>query len=394
MNSRRKKDVALVGFVVILALGTFLIWFQAGDGQGSETTNFVASEEVIEGGYVKVGEVVEIAGTVNGDVKVVGGQVLIDGQINGNLLAIGAFVTVSGKISGDAQLIGGQIIVAGEFGENVTVGGMNVAVTNDAVISGKLLGVGSNVSLGGLITDDVKIGGRNMIVTSTIDGDVEAVVESLRISSKSHITGDLTYWSNKEVSVDDNAIVRGEIIRKAPQGFGAFIEALFGPSPAVMQPLLRFTSVLITLILGLFLISIFPTFTRHAVITLRTKHFQCLTTGFTALLLLPVVFGILVITIVGIPFGFVVLIASAIIFYIARIFVILLIGKLLLERVNRKSHEVWALVLGLALYSFLISLPLVGWAIAFFAVLIGLGATLIALKDYRKQNKESTPPTP
>jgi len=381
MSSRGKKDAILIGLIVLLAFGTLFIWMRSGDTESSSARKVVASGEVVDGGYVKIGEVVEISGTVNGDVKVAGGQIIIDGQINGDLVAVGAFVSVSGKISGDARLIGGQIIQGGEVGGDVVIGGINVAVTNGALISGKLVGVGSNLTLAGLLVDDVKIGGRNLTITSTVDGNVEAAVESLRITSKSHITGDLTYWSNREMSIDENAVVRGETVRKAPQGFIVPIEALFGPLPVFLQPFLRFTSILITLTLGLLLITIFPGYTRRTVFTLRTKRFQCFTTGFMVLLLLPVAFGVLFITIVGIPLGFVLLVVSSVIFYVARIFVMLLIGRLLLERTKRELHEVWALVLGLTVYSFFVSLPYIGWAIAFLAVVAGLGAAIITLKS-------------
>ena len=351
--------------------------------ENSEETKIVSVPvgKVIDRDHIAIGDVVEISGTVNGDVYAFGGQVLVDGTVNGDLITAGGVVTISGKISQDVRAAGGQITISGDVGRNVTIGGGTVEFTSDAKIKGSVLAGVGNLSIAAPIGSNVKVGTGNLTISSRVKGDVEAGVGVLRLTSKAKVDGDLTYWSEEDASIDENAVVGGEVTKKTPPAaakdragavFGAF---------AGFNLFLKIVSFISTLIIGLLLIKLFPRYSRETVLTLRGRPWASLGIGVVALILTPIITVLLLITLVGIPLGLILGAIYAISLYLARIFVIFWAGSWILERTRGKVHEGWALFIGLIVYLIITSIPIIGAFVVFFAILFGLGAAIITEKE-------------
>lgn len=354
----------------------------------------VAEGEVIDEDYGAVGEVVEISGTVNGDVYAAGGQIFVHGRVNGDLLAVGAAVHITGEVTQNVRAAGGQVLVSGTIGRNATVAAMHATFTDSANVQGSLVAGGANVFLAAPVGKEVRVGGRNFTLASVVGGDVEAAVEHMRITNRGRVEGDFTYWSNREAFVDEGAVVWGAQERKSPQQLTDRIGAIAEPVTSWLKPLLAISSFFTTLVLGLLLIWLFPRFSEATVHTLRTAKRRSFTTGVTALLLIPLLFGVLIITIVGIPLGFLLLLASSLILYVARIFVMLWAGELFFERWNvlrtPKRSLGAAFMVGLVLYSLLVFIPVIGWFVSFGAILFGLGALAETAKELYGKRKNAT----
>ena len=381
----------ILPFLVMASIGIGMPLITMGQAENSTENGgrkIVAAGEVIDGDYIAAGEIVEISGTVNGDVYIVGGQILVDGEINGDLLAIGNTISISGRVAQNVRVLGGQVILSGEVGRNVTLAGMNIELTSSARVEGGVVIGASTVVLASPIKKNVRVGGRNLTLSNTIDGNLDAAVDAIRLTSKAEVRGDFTYWSNRLASIDETATIVGSITRKAPQ-YSFSLETVLGDFARFVRPFFILASFLTTLILGLLLTRFLPGYTRATVQTLRTRRWRSLTSGITALLIIPILFGLLIITVVGIPLGFIVLTLSSVLLYGARIFVMVLIGVLILERFGKESNDMRAFIVGLIVYSLLVLIPIIGWAISFLAVLFGLGAAIQTLKQ-RHFSKKST----
>lgn len=118
-------------------------------GAGTARVQGTVSEDVIV-----LGQDVYITGTVLGDVRVLSGVVTIDGAITGDVLALagkvhltenaaiqGDIVTLGGtvesanSISQDARLIGGRVLLAGEITHPISVTAERVTVADTARIA-------------------------------------------------------------------------------------------------------------------------------------------------------------------------------------------------------------------------------------------------------------------
>jgi len=379
---------AMKKFLIVLAALTLLFiapTVAASDKQKDDSSDkgivTVPAGEVVNKDYFAAGGIVEISGTVNGDVYAFGGQVLVDGKVNGDLIAAGGVVRISGDISQDARVGGGQVTISGSIGRNLTVGGGNIELAEKAVVRGSVIAGGGNISLASPIGGNAKVGGGNLTVSNKIAGDLEASISSLRLTSKSQIGGNLTYFSDQKASIDKEAKVAGSITQKKPAEVAR-------PSPAKILGIftgislfLKIISFVSTLILGLLLLKFFPKYSRDVVYTLRKRPWVSLGIGFAALILIPIIFVILLVTVVGIPLAFILLALYLISLYVARIFVIFWSGVILFERTGRRVHEVWAFILGLVIYSLLTLIPIIGGIITLFVVLFGLGAAILTKRD-------------
>jgi cytoskeletal protein CcmA (bactofilin family) len=346
-------------------------------GRSGSRSVTVPASQVVNGDYFAFGRTVEISGTINGDLYASGGQVVIDGTVNGDVLVAGGRVSLSGTVSQDVRAAGGQVTISGAVGRNLTVAGGQVELAPSAVVRGGLVAAGGNVDLSAPVTGAVKVAAGTLTVANRVGGNVDAAVGTLRIASRADIQGDVNYWSRREASVSEGARISGKIVRNVPSKR----PRLF---PAVFFAWVVFVSVnfLSTLILGLLSLRFLPRFHQSVVTTLSERPWSSLGIGFFAAVVLPVVCSLLFATVVAIPIALILLTAFFIVLYWARIYAIGRIGEFILARLRPASSRASAFLLGLFVYYLLAIIPFIGWLVVPLVMLFGLGAELIARKQF------------
>jgi uncharacterized membrane protein len=107
----------------------------------------------------------------------------------------------------------------------------------------------------------------------------------------------------------------------------------------------------------------------------NTKYGRSLMIGLGALFLTPIVSIILMMTVIGIPLGFIMLIIWFIMLYFAQIMVGLGLGKQIRERLfkAKKKNIMADLIIGVTVLYLLFAIPILGGIIMFFSTLLGLG---------------------
>jgi hypothetical protein len=335
--------------------------------------------QVVQGDYFAAGPRVEISGIVNGDLYVAGGQVLVDGVVNGDVIVAGGKVTMSGTVAQDARIAGGQVMISGTIGRSATVAGGDVQVTTTARIGENLFSGGGNVQVGGHIGKDARIGAARVTLSSQIERDLAVAAGSVHLTSKAMVGGKLRYWSEEAPVIDEEATVRGPIIRRPlPEGWSLenARRGIFGIR--VMAAVVGFLS---TLILGLVLLRIYPVFARRVTATMRQRPAASLGWGAAALLIIPLVAVSFLITLFALPIGVILLALYLPMVYLARIYAITCLGQFLFRRQADSASLAGPFVAGLVLYTILTLIPLVGGLMTVLAILFGLGAMLITKKE-------------
>jgi hypothetical protein len=222
-----------------------------------------------------------------------------------------------------------------------------------------------------------KIAAGTLIIANRIAGDVEAAVGTLRIASRAEIGGNVSYWSGQEASVSEGARINGKIVRNVPPERPRFF-------PAAFFAWLVFVSInfVCTLILGLLSARFLPRYHQSVITTLRERPWASLGVGFIAAVALPVVCALLFATVLAIPLALILLVAFFILLYWSRIYAIGRIGDSILAHLRPASSRASAFVLGLFVYYILAVIPFIGWLVAPLVILFGLGAELIARKQF------------
>ncbi len=344
---------------------------------------------VYQGDYFAFGDSVEISGEVNGDVYILANQIVIDGKVNGDLIAAGGSIDVSGAIAQNIRCVAGQVLLSGTVGNNVTAVAGNVQLLASGSIGNNAVITAGNVDLSSKIGSDATIVASNLRISSYIAHKIQAYVGQLRITSRAHIVGGIDYRSSSVAWVDQGAVIEGQVTHHPSLVHelvkGTWIQKLLVGSKVVAL-LMNF---LYTLVVGIVLIKMFPKNLESALHVLKTHPWKAFSWGLMLLILLPLASLILLMTILGVPFALTLIAANIIGFYTAKIYSIFWVSNWVLGKFKFRISRMAALPIGLVLYFFLISIPILGAVLSFAAMLFGMGAGVLA--QARQFSRERMP---
>jgi hypothetical protein len=131
---------------------------------------------------------------------------------------------------------------------------------------------------------------------------------------------------------------------------------------------------------GLLLLRIYPVFTAKAVSTIQERPWITLGVGGAVLVGTPLVAFLCIVSVLGVPIGFILVAMYVVTLYLGRVFILLWLGQRLLRRAS-DSSAARAFVVGLAVYFILSLVPLIGGLITMLTIVTGLGAILITKKE-------------
>jgi len=378
----------VIFFASLLILPLFFVSVVSAQNNDKKPKNVVlAKDEVVNKDYFAAGDSVTLSGTVNGDAYLAGGNVIVEGTINGDLLVAGGMVEIRGKITDNVRAVGGQIVISAQVGKNLTVAGGTVNLTDSAKIGGSLVAGTGTLSVFSPVGKDLNIGVGQVTLGNTIGGGVRAGVGQLTLTPNAKVSGDLIYWSDAQAQIQSGAQVLGQTTHNLPPA-----KALKEAKPARILGIftgaslaLKIASFLWALIIGLLLLKFFPVYSRRTIEVMIKKPWASLGMGLLILILTPIIFLILLITVLGIPIAFVLLVTFLIIAYLAKIFVSIFIGQKVLRYFGSKTGSNWALLLGLVVYGIVTLIPILGPVVSLLVVIFGLGAVFLEEKDFYHQ---------
>ena len=357
----------------------------------------ITENETINRDYFGFAERVEVNGTINGDAYIAGGMVFVNGTINGDLLAAGGNLTISGTVTGDVRAAGGNIQLTGaDVGGNVTLGGGNVNIDESTQIQGSIVAGSGNLQVFAPIGRGATIGAGSVTLANSIGSDVKAATDDLNLTSNANIKGDLTYWSERDANISEGATVSGNIVKELPKDrevnrndaefAGDAAKALGGMLLAV-----KVLDLFWLTIIGLLIIILLPNFSTRTSNIASKKLGWAILVGFLALIILPIISIIFMITLVGIPVAILIFLLFMFMFWIGRVFALLALGRFVMGRISKKnnSNQV-AYLVGILIYLILALIPVIGFLTSVAVSLSGVGALLMSKKesyqDLRKKN--------
>lgn len=429
MNKVRKL-LSVFALVTLLTL-TFASSVHAFDGRSGDKIVIAADEEINDDLYVTATEFT-LDGTVNGDVIAFGQISTINGTIEGDLMSAAQTVIVNGTVTGAIRIAGSVLVV----GENASIGGdiigagYSLEVKEGSGIGQDIVFAGGQMLLAGNVDRNVKVSTSAFELRGTVGGNVEAEVgesgqagppptlfmpqspvsiptvkPGLTFGSSAKIEGDLEYTQGREITVPAG-VVAGEITRNEPAAGQAAAPRQETTGEKVAKWGINLLRSVITLILiGLFLLWLFPFFMQNLSGKLQSAFWPSLGWGILAyvafffLVLVMIVgtiaggllFGVLtlgglagtivwlgILSLFALIVGFV-LVTS----FVAKIVFGQALGRWILTRTNPSlaEHRFWPMVVGvvitvaiIALLSFPLIPTFLGWLLNFAVILFGLGA--------------------
>lgn len=345
----------------------------------------LTKSQTVNHDYLAGGNTVDIEGTVNGDVYAGGGTVLVDGTVNGDILAGGGQITIKGKVN-NVRVAGGQILIDGTVDGNVSAVGGNITIGSGAKIAGGLVGAGGQFNILGQIGKTVYLGSANVTLDSSVGSDMSVNGGRITLSPNARINGNLWYMSPNRANLESGSSIGGKVTyvptpSNQKSSLAAPLAFLAGASLIFSLYKLVFA-----FLIGLALILLVPFYTRNTIDTIIDRPWLYLGIGILGWVITPILAILLAVTIILFPLIFVEIFAVIVFTYIGKIFFAIFLGNWILERFNtRRTHLVWALVLGLIIDAVLGWIPVIGWLWALITVAIGFGAVLLQEGYYYQQ---------
>jgi cytoskeletal protein CcmA (bactofilin family) len=336
-----------------------------------EDSTLLPAEEVFSGDYYALGDLLEIAGVVQGNAYLAGTQVQIEGEIQGNLFVIAGSLEIKGKVHGKVWALSGGATFSGEVGELVLLAASAQLLYPGKVQKDLTLCAG-NAEIDDWIGGNATVLASNLKVSGTIEQNLKGFVGKLRILPKAWIKGDLRYKSNEAALIDSEAQIGGKIVyQQAP--LRDFRGVIIGSKIAGF--LMNF---LYTFVIGIVIIRLFPHKLFGALSSLQQMPLRSFLHGLVLLVLFPLASLILLVTVIGAPFALTLIALNIITLYTAKIFTILWGSNWLFSRLRWKKNGICTLLAGQTIYCLLVAVPFLGPCIAFFVMVMGLGAVIVS----------------
>lgn len=408
----------------------------------------VLVEGTVTGDLFAVGGNVRINGTVGGSLFVAGQTLVVNGEVQGSVYAAGTAVTLGGsnQVGRNAYLTGYGV----ETQSGSQVQRDLITAAYQALLSGSVeRNVNASVAalvisgdIGGDVRADVAAPGAAGFTFVAPPGAPARVPPGIRVTEGAEIGGQLVYVSPER---QEDAIqaepgegivfrtpvpdARQQAQRRDGRGLGFLV---------LQWIVARLRDLVTLLLLGALLLWLLPRWLYRAADALRDQPLLSLGWGLVVWLLgfflaglvafLIVLLAILlgIVTLGGLAFavlgiGFSLLGLAFTLFwlsvtYLSKVVVAYLVGRWIVDALTRReepgtepmappgepgaermprreerrrtpAQDGWALVVGVVIYVLLRAIPILGWFIGAAVTLFGLGAILMALRDWWRERR-------
>ena len=303
-------------------------------------------------------EDVNITTPVEGDVFVVtSGNVTIDTDISGNAFICANTVTIGEYSLIEASLFNASnsLILSGDVGINV-------------------YNISRNFTLSGNVDCDVFSSSAKSNLDGCISGNVNISSENITISDESSIEGDLNYSSKKQVDIPENT-VEGKV-NFSSINTDTEVSTITKISDFLTSVLSLAVLAIVLFVIGKWLnckfINTYPDFVKNLP--------KSLLYGFLALIIIPIASLILLICGVTINLAFILTALYLVLLLIASSVVIIVLSKLVAEKLNVKFEKanntlltILSIIVLSIVYKLIQLIPVLGSITIFAFLIIGIG---------------------
>src|SRR5262245_20871561 len=369
-NRWTPRAVAVVAALVAVGLwSTAIIATQTETGKDVNVTSPVTDD------LMTAGQNVRVEGEVAGDAAVAGSDVTLDGPVRGYLLSAGRTLTIDGPIGNDLWAAGERVDVSSRVSNNAMIAGRDIHLRPEALIGHDAHLAGNTVVTEGRIENNLRIGAATARVGGNIGGNVRADARQVSVLPGTVIAGDLVVRANQPPDVSPQAKILGQVRYEEMKRGGWFT-----------WPSLWIGLFLSLLLLGFAALALSSTWPLRVARTMTQRIGRSILTGLGLLILLPIVIGLLAVTVVGIPLAVLLAALYAAALVLSTIAVAFWIGSWVMERLHRPNASPWArMALGALIVSLGLSLPTAGWLVGMAVVVIGAGSLVLEWRDEQRQ---------
>jgi hypothetical protein len=332
-----------------------------------------------------------------GDTFIAGRAIKANGATQGDLHVTGFDVSVSTDVAEDLYAIGATVIIRGAIAEDLTAAGFSVRTESSSVTQGNARLMGNSVTVEGPVAGVLSLMGRDVILNAAIRGDVRILAQTLSFGPEAVVSGTLTYSATDQMNIPQRVAapervvfeqISNDRIWEEWDDMGRDMPAL----PTFMSLMFGFAvSLLFFLVLGALMLGFMPKRLSKMRRSIAEAPGQTLLLGVIGLSMLFGMVPIVALTIVGLPFVLIVLLAIVVVWtlgYALGAYSIAMRLWTIMGGSAEPSSVARLLVLAAAItcVALLNFIPFVGWVANYTLVLLGIGAMTRAIFQWMLGN--------
>jgi len=335
---------------------------------------YIEKDEVVEGNMYLVSKNITIEGLINGDLIALAQNINVKGSVMGDIISVSQNLNVEGEVGGNIRSLANTVsLIETTVRRNVNLIGTNVLIGENSNINWDALILAGVAEMRGSVQGSLHGVVDKLIISGNVDKDVSFTIsqnndkyqnQAIEISDDSNIKGDFNYSYSEDLNINKSLVAgvvtfnEKDLENNWQRNIWNFIITVFS-----------------ALVVGLVFISISKKEMAIIQKKVNAKYGRSLILGLGVLFLTPIVSIILMMTVIGIPLGFIMLIIWLIMLYFAQIMVGLGLGQQIREKLfkNKKKNIMADLIIGVTVLYLLFAIPIFGGIIMFFSTLLGLG---------------------
>ena len=308
-----------------------------------------------------LGERLDFSGDLTKGIIAFGRTIDVNGRSRNGIRSGAQYVTIDGLIEG-TSFIGAEQVIWGPGSQ----------ANGDTFIGARI------VSFRGPMKGDIYVGAAEVSVENEITGNAQIRTGQLRILEKGRINGNLTYYSDQELSQEERSRVTGTIRYVTGE------ESFFSGRPDSVDDMPFWLQIILKLALALlgFIILLLPVARKLE----KQRDFRGIISmslwGLIPIFIYPTLIIFFILLIITLPLAGAMILAAVPLYFVVKTIGVTSIGGFLVKRLNLNTNSrfVYYLV-GIALYSLLSAIPYFGILLMIFVSSIGCGLALSLLLD-------------
>lgn len=347
-----------------LAAASSLLWtgFAVAANVRTGDAPHVMSNEVIDGTLYAGGNTLRVEGRVQGDFICGGQDVDISGVIEGDVLCAAQKITISGEVQGDVRVAAQQVRLEGKVAGSVSLLGQQVDLSERSQVGRDLTAIGQQVLLNGSVGRDAQAMAETFYANATVGRHLEIQAPQVSLGDKTDVAGDFIYTSKADAAVPASARIAGKTEHLVPE-----VPATHQRS-YVSSVLIAFLSFAV---LGAAVLVATPRILQATTRTINASPLLTLGAGFAGLVLPPLVAGMLLLTVIGMPLALLVLFSWVISLLLGLVVSGQALGQIIVKKMGWPA--IIAQLVGLGVLFGVALIPFVGAFVMLIAVIWGVG---------------------
>lgn len=323
----------------------------------------VPANRIIRENFYAAGETIVIRGRIMGDAIVAGKTVVVEGIVDGDIIAAGQYLTIAPRrVVEDLRLAGQVVTVRSNTARDTLIAAQTINISDRNISKGDMVLNGETVKAGGFVGGSLKVSAGDFIESKTLRVRYDKLIE---------------IWDKNQGASHASKDILAVLLAGA---------VLFKLYHLVVLWLIYWA-----------LITLVPKLMVTICENMSQSFWPSVGTGILVLILLPILWVLLGVTLIGIPLIFVTL--SGIIFYVLiyKLHLFVWLGEKVVNHFMKSKKQIkkWQSLLPHlyfwvgAVLVFLIKLvPIIGTIFSVIAFFWVLGAIVISKKTLITQNRK------